>query len=240
MSARHIMFFVDRPAGLERGVLQKVAQLARGLDAEVEVFDCIFDPTITDCEKVQRDVDARGAELGTVVEFLQDLSVHSRVTVHWAYPPRDGVLWQIHKQPPDLLVIQSSDYKLIKRAPCSLWVIRNAGHYEGGRVITAADPQSSDDPRVVAFASEVSRAMDMPLPEAGHEASSSDLLVIGAVSRSAFRKARISHCDLLIVKVAAEVPVDPRIHLQGLRLATKAGSRGDEIIRTSQKWSTGP
>jgi len=234
------MFFVDRPAGLERGILQKVAQLARGFGAEVEVFDCIFDPTITDCQKVQQAVDARGAELGAVVEFLQDLSVRSRVTVHWAYPPREGVLWQIRKQPPDLLVIQSSDYKLIKRAPCSLWVIRSARPYDGGRVVTAADPQSSDDPRVLDFASQVSRAMDMPLPEAGHDASSADLLVMGAVSRSAFRKSRISHCDLLIVKAPPEVPVDPRIHLEGLRLATKAGSRGDDIIRTSQKWSTGP
>lgn len=182
MSWRHIMFFVDRPGGLERGLVQKVAHLARGLDAEVEVFDCIFDPLVIDGQRIQDAIDERCRELDTVVQFLRDLSVHARVTVHWAHPPRDGVIRQIRKQPPDLLVIQSkrhsrlarllltySDYKLIETAPCPLWVLKNVRPYEGGRVIAAVDPMHThDDPavldeRIVQTAAIVSRAMGMPL-----------------------------------------------------------------------------
>lgn len=223
MSARHIMFFVGRPAGVERNVLQKVAHIARALDAEVEVFDCIFDPAITDCQKVQQAVDVRCGELDTVVRFLRELSVHSRVTVHWAYPPRQGVLLQVRAQPPDLLVVQSIDYRLIKRAPCPVWVIRNGRPYKEGCVMTALD--------VHRLGTGASRPEFSP-------GESSDLRVISDVSRSSFREARADSSDLLIVKAAPDSHPAPRIYLEGLRQATKAGSRGDAIMRPSQKWRT--
>jgi len=182
MTWRHIMFFVDRPAGLERGIVQKVGQLARGLDAEVEVFDCIFDPAITDDREVQEALDQRARELEAVVQFLRECSVRSRVTVHWAHPPREGVIRQIQKLPPDLLVIQSkrhsrlarlllsySDYKLIETAPCPLWVIKNVRPYDGGRVVAAMDPLhlhgqlTGLDERILGAASVISRGMGMPL-----------------------------------------------------------------------------
>jgi universal stress protein E len=182
MSWRHIMFFVDKHCGLERGLVEKVACLARGLGAEVEVFDCIFDPLVSDSQKIQDAIEERCVELGTVVQFFRELSVHARATVHWAHPPRDGVIRQIRKQPPDLLVIQSkrhsrlarllltySDYKLIETVPCPLWVLKNVKPYDGGRVIAAVDPMHAHDgpavldERIVGIAAIVSRAMGMPL-----------------------------------------------------------------------------
>ena len=47
MTWRHIMFAVASPGRVEAVELRKVAQLAAGLDAEVELFHCMFDPGVT-------------------------------------------------------------------------------------------------------------------------------------------------------------------------------------------------
>jgi hypothetical protein len=241
MSWRHIMFFIDRPAGLERDVLKKVADLAHGLHAEVELFDCVFDATVSDAEKVQRAVDDRCRELDAVVRFLHKYSVHSRITVHWAHPPQEGLAWQLQRQPPDLLVIQAKghgDDRVIESAPCPVWVIRNARPNRGGHVIAAVEPESTDEPTLL-----VSRAMCMPLQigcagpsESTHEACS-DVIVIDACSHEMLDA---TDCDLLILKRVPVTPRAQRIYLGALRQITKAGSRGDDIMRGLQKRSADP
>jgi universal stress protein E len=182
VACKRILLVADNPEGLSRSVLHKVAQLAKGFDAEVAVFGTAFDPALLEHGKIHDAIERRRSDLELMVEALREEKVRGYAAVRWAFPPREGVIEQLAQYQPDLLVITSqrhsrlaralftySDYKLIETALCPILVIKNDQPYAGARVIAAIDPMhvhdkpAELDERIVAIGSSVAGVLKLPL-----------------------------------------------------------------------------
>ena len=162
MSRRHIMFSVTSPGGTGPLEMDKVAQLTAGLDAELELFHCIFDPEVTRPgrfgtrgaqEDIQEFVERRREQLEHNADRLRARGVPAHTSVRWDYPAHEGIVRQVLRRKPSLLVAQSArkgraarllltqtDYKLIETCPCPVLFIKNTRPYSDTVIIAAVDP----------------------------------------------------------------------------------------------------
>jgi len=101
MKRRHIMFAVRSPGGVGAMELAKVAQLAAGLDAGVDLFHCMFDrdiarPERVSSESLEEDIkelaDRRRRRLEHTAERLRGQGVTVRASVRWDYPVYEGIV----------------------------------------------------------------------------------------------------------------------------------------------------
>jgi universal stress protein E len=162
MTWRYIMFSVTSPGGVGPSEMGKVVQLAAGLDAEVELFHCIFDPDVTRRgrfgtrgaqQDIQEFVDRRHEQLEHTAERFRASGVPVHTSVRWDYPIYEGIVRQVLRGKPSLLVVQSSpksraarllftqtDYKLIETCPCPVLFIKSERPYSDPIIIAAVDP----------------------------------------------------------------------------------------------------
>jgi universal stress protein E len=165
MSRRRLMFAVRSPGGVRPPELAKVAQLASGLDAEVDLFHCLFERGIARPERlgsggleedIKELVDRRQKRLEYTAERLRAQGVRVRTSVRWDYPAYEAVVRQVLRLKPSLVVAQSSrkgraarlvltqtDYKLIETCPCPVLFIKNGHAYTDAVVMAAVDPARS-------------------------------------------------------------------------------------------------
>jgi len=165
MNRRRIMFAVRSPGGVGSGELAKVAQLALGLDAEVELFHCLFDPDIARPERLSSQgleeeirelVDRRHRRLEQTAERLKAQGVSVRTSVRWDHPTYEGIVRQVLRLEPSLVIAQASrkgraarlvltrtDYKLIETCPCPVLFIKNDRPYTDAVIVAAVDPARS-------------------------------------------------------------------------------------------------
>lgn len=165
MSRRRIMFAVRSPGGVGSMELAKVAQLASGLEAEVELFHCIFDPDIARPERLSSEgleedikelADRRHRRLEHTAERLRAEGVRVRTSVRWDYPTYEGIVRQVLRLEPSLVIAQSSrrgraarlvlrqtDYRLIETCPCPVLFIKNGQPYTDAVIVVAVDPARS-------------------------------------------------------------------------------------------------
>ncbi|HYB65428.1 MAG TPA: universal stress protein [Steroidobacteraceae bacterium] len=156
------MFAVRSPVGIGAAELGKVAQLAAGLDAEVDLFHCVFDPDIARPdrlssvsleEEIKELVDRRRKRLEYTAERLRAQGVSVRTSVRWDYPIYEGIVRQALRLEPSFVVAQSSrkgraarlvltqtDYKLIETCPCPVLFIKNGRPYADAVILAAVDP----------------------------------------------------------------------------------------------------
>ena len=162
MSWRHVMFAVASPGGAGPLEMGKVAQLAAGLGAELELFHCIFDPQVTRAgrfgargarDDIHEFVDRRREQLEKNAQRLRAKGLPVHTSVRWDYPFHEGIVRQVLRLKPSLLIAQSSrkgraarlaltqtDYKLIETCPCPVLFLKNARPYSEAVVIAAVDP----------------------------------------------------------------------------------------------------
>jgi universal stress protein E len=162
MSRRQIMFSVTSPGGVGPLELSKVAVLSSGLDAELELFHCIFDPEVTRRgrfgtrgaqEDIHEFVDRRREQLEHTAERFRAKGVPVHTSVRWDYPIHEGIIRQVLRREPMLLVAQSSrkgraarlmltqtDYRLIETCPCPVLFIKSGRPYSDAVIIAAVDP----------------------------------------------------------------------------------------------------
>jgi len=165
MNRRRIMFAVRSPGGVGSGELAKVAQLAVGLEAEVELFHCVFDPDIARPERlsskgleedIKELVDRRHKRLEQTAGRLRAQGVSVRTSVRWDHPTYEGIVRQVLRLEPSLVIAQSSrrgravrlvltqtDYKLIETCPCPVLFIKNGQPYTDAVIVAAVDPARS-------------------------------------------------------------------------------------------------
>jgi len=167
MAWRQIMFAVSSPGGVGPLVMSKVAQLAGGLDAEVDLFHCIFDSGVNRPgrfgtrgaqEDIHEFVDRRREQLERNAQQLRARGVPVRTSVRWDYPTHEAIVRQVLRRKPSLLVAQATrkgrvarlvltrtDYKLIETCPCPLLLIKNDRPYSDAVIIAAVDPGQSHE-----------------------------------------------------------------------------------------------
>lgn len=141
-------------------LLRKAAQLARAYRCAVDLVHVIALPY---APAVSRRAALRQAAQDIVEDCRKRLlklaaspplrGVRTRATVTWDYPAAEGLVRQVLKRRPQLLLIEShrhsrlarpflsnTDWELIRNCPCPVWLSKPAGTRIGGPVVAAVDP----------------------------------------------------------------------------------------------------
>jgi universal stress protein E len=162
MSWDRIMLAVGAPSGAEASVMSKVVCLTSALDAELELFNCVFDADIARPGRFgSRGVEAdireivaqRHRQIENTAERLRAQGIRVRSSVRWDYPAYEGIVRQVLRHKPDLLIVESRrkgtaarllltqiDFKLIETCPCPLLLVKTARPYSAVSTIAAVDP----------------------------------------------------------------------------------------------------
>ncbi len=163
MKRRHIMFAVAAPADVDPAVVDKVARVATAMDAEVELFQCVFDRVLSHPQRVSTQpgirhlVVSRRRRLEVLAARLRARGMRVRASVRWDYPVHEGIMRQALRHEPTLLIVQSShrrrgiarllgrtDFRLIEGCPCPVLFIRSRVPYPKVPVVLAAvDPRAT-------------------------------------------------------------------------------------------------
>lgn len=172
-------------------VLDRAGRIARGLQAEIEMFLCLYEPDITQAlasreqieERIAARVDEQHRRLERVADQLRDQGIKVRTSVRWDYPVYEGVIRQVLRHRPDVLVVSAirtsevtprtlayRDVRLIEACPCPLLLLKMREIYATGGVVGAVDPlhtpqtpQELDD-KIVSAAMTLAHALaDVPL-----------------------------------------------------------------------------
>lgn len=147
--------------------MNKAVRLASALDAELELFHCVFYADIArpgrfGSRGVESDireiVTQRHRQIERTAERLRAQRIRVRSSVRWDYPPYEGIVRQVLRHKPDLLIVQSTrkgaaarlilthtDFKLIESCPCPLLLIKTAKPYSDVSTIAAVDPLHAHD-----------------------------------------------------------------------------------------------
>ena len=138
-SRSEVMFAVPSPQDIGLIEAEKVAQIAVALDAKLELFHCVFDADVvhsdesvaakTEEEIRQLVLNGRQA-LERIADHLRANGVSARTSVRWDHPVHEGIVRQVLRHKPLLLIIESSgrervsrllahtDRSLIEACPC--------------------------------------------------------------------------------------------------------------------------
>lgn len=183
MSSRRIVFVVGRAGEVSARVIRKLVQLARPLDAAIELYHCAFDwsvlhkggiGSVTSDSETQAIADRRRFELDGVVDEFRRAGVPASAVVACEKPCYEGIIRHLGASPPDLLVIQSTrhgmlarlllsytDFKLIETAPCALLLMKTEKAWSEGRIVAAVDPMHLHDKTAALDESIVDRAREL-------------------------------------------------------------------------------
>ncbi len=156
------MFAMASPGGVAPEALQKALRIAKSLEAELELFHCVYDPGVATANRafsrgitqdIRQIVEHRRWQLENNARALRGRGFPVRVSIRWDYPVYEGIVRQVLRHRPDLLIVQSTarrgisraisrdtDFRLIETCPCPLLIIRSLQPYSGNGMVAAVDP----------------------------------------------------------------------------------------------------
>ena len=158
---RHVMLALSSADVVLEPMLDRVGRIARGLQAEVEIFSSVYEPDIVQPlesrelleGRIAARVDEQHRQLERLADQLRDQGLKVRASVRWDYPMFEGVVRQVLRHRPDLLIvpaIRASDEmpralayreaRLIETCPCPLLLLKTPQVYSAGSVVAAVDP----------------------------------------------------------------------------------------------------
>ena len=166
MSWHHLMLAGEGDAWRPE-TIDKAVQLASALGAELEFFQCVFEPaaarsgrlTPRHVSGVIRSIVRRAHQkLETQAEVVRSRGLRVRTSVRWDHPPADGIVRQVLRRSPDLVLFEAArkrpgahwihrrtDFRLIERCPRAVLLIKNARLYNGRCTLAAVDPARAHD-----------------------------------------------------------------------------------------------
>jgi len=188
---RHIMLALPTVESVPSYLVDRVGRLARGLQAELELFHCFYDPHLVQGRGREQDlnalvagrVEASKRRVERVADTLRDQHLEVRVTVHFDYPIFEAVIRQVLRKGPNLLLMPAvsaapgargalsyTDARLIEACPCPLLLMKTEEVYSNGPIVAAVDPMHARakpaelDDSIVAAAKTLSAALaDAPV-----------------------------------------------------------------------------
>ena len=160
-----VMFAVADPDRVDAAVMGKVAHLTVAVGAELELFHCVDRSLVAQSQRlgafenspgVGEVVDRQLQKLEHCAQGLRRPDLNVRPSVTWEYPVHEGIVRQVIRHQPDLLIVQPSrhhapwmlgysDYKLIETCPCPLLLMKTTRPYVDSCLIAAVDPMHEHD-----------------------------------------------------------------------------------------------
>jgi universal stress protein E len=158
---RRVMLALSSANGLPPPVLDRAGRIARGLQAEVEMFLSLYEPDIVQVlespelieERIAARVEEHHRRLERLADQLRDQGLKVRASVGWDYPVYEGVIRQVMRHRPDVLIVPAlrtgevtprtlayRDARLIEACPCPLLLLKTREVYSTGSVVAAIDP----------------------------------------------------------------------------------------------------
>src|SRR6185437_3807646 len=161
MGWKTIMFAVPSPIDIGLIEADKVAGIAAALDAQLQLFHCVFDASVAHPGKLapasaeepihQLVLNARQG-LERIAERFRARGLQVETSVRWDDPIHEGIVRQVLRHKPSLLIARSqhqeraaglhahTDLKLIETCPCPLLLLKGPSPYAKPLVIAAVDP----------------------------------------------------------------------------------------------------
>ncbi len=188
---RRVMLAVPSVDSVPTNVLDRAGRIARGLQAEVELFHCVYEPDLVQPKLhgqpvdtvIATEVEDRHRRLERLADELREQGLKVRSSVRWDFPMYEGIVRQALRHKSDLLIVPAvrtsglaqrtltyREARLIESCPCPLLLLKAPLVYSEGSVVAAVDPRHAHgkpedlDEVIIGAAGTVSRALaDMPV-----------------------------------------------------------------------------
>jgi len=159
---RRILVAVKDPWARSLPALEKATQLARALEARVQLFHALSNPLYIDVAEIegltlsqleQTERARAAARLGKLAERMQKAGVRVESTVEWDFPPHEAVIRAARAFEADLIVaechptahhlpwlLRFTDFELLRLAPVPVLLIKTRRSYRHPAILAAVDP----------------------------------------------------------------------------------------------------
>lgn len=161
---RRILAAVKNPGTRELPAVNKAAQIAKGLKAQLTLFHDIATPVYAealqgrgiDLKAWQREVQsARREQLEKLAARIRKHGIDVDVAADWDYPPYEAIIRKAQRIGADLVVVENhhgrerrrarwllsyTDWELLRLCPVPLLLVKNSRMYHRPRVLAAVDP----------------------------------------------------------------------------------------------------
>jgi len=163
---KNILVVVD-PTAKEQTCIDKAAHLARRIGAELELFVCEYEPSLSgkpffDSERLKASRESLLAErrkaLERLAEPLRNDGLEVAIDVAWDHPLHEGICRKVASAHADLLVkdthfhslvrrtlITNTDWHLIRSCPIPMLLTKSSAWSTPFRVLAAVDPGHQAD-----------------------------------------------------------------------------------------------
>jgi len=161
-SIRRILVAVKDLRGRASPAIRKAAQLARALDAKLDLFHAITDPLAVDALALAGQ-DERKLEAATKTRYLKRLEalaaplrrngLQVTTAAEWDYPVHEAIVRRARHSQADLIVVEQhpgphrvprllryADWELLRHSPVPVLLVKKRGKYTTPRVLAAVDP----------------------------------------------------------------------------------------------------
>ncbi|HEU5137916.1 MAG TPA: universal stress protein [Steroidobacteraceae bacterium] len=161
---RRILVAVKNPAARVLPAVNKAAQIAKGLNAQLTLFHDIATPVYAealqgrdfDLQSWQREVQtSRREQLEKLAARIRKHGIGVDVAADWDYPPYEAIIRKAQRLSADLVVVENhhgtgrhparwllayTDWELLRTCPIPVLLVKNRKLYHRPRVLAAVDP----------------------------------------------------------------------------------------------------
>jgi universal stress protein E len=161
---RRILVAVKDPTARALPAVNKAAQIAKGLSAQLTLFHDIATPLYAeslrgrevDLKSWQREVQtARREQLEKLAARVRKHGIDVDVAADWDFPPYEAIIRKAQRISADLLVVENhhgtgkhparwllayTDWELLRLCPIPVLLVKNRRLYHRPRVLAAVDP----------------------------------------------------------------------------------------------------
>ena len=161
---RRILVAIKDPAARALPAVNKAAQIAKGLKAQLTLFHDIATPLYAealqgrdvDLKSWQREVQtSRREQLEKVAARVRKHGIDVDVAADWDFPPYEAIIRKARRIAADLLVVENhhgtgrhparwllayTDWELLRLCPIPVLLVKNRRLYHRPRVLAAIDP----------------------------------------------------------------------------------------------------
>jgi len=161
---RRILVAVKNPAARTLPAVNKAAQIAKGLGAQLTLFHDIATTLYTealqqregDLKSWQREIQtARREQLEKLAARVRRHGIDVDVAADWDFPPYEAIIRKAQRISADLLVVENhhgtgrhparwllayTDWELLRQCPIPVLLVKNRRMYHRPRVLAAIDP----------------------------------------------------------------------------------------------------